>query len=68
MIRFTPMFEAGSDIELIKEIYRRLGTPSPEAIHFYNDPTLIVEQAPPESELSYYVPGLESNGVDLLRV
>ena len=68
MVRFTPMFEAGSDIELVKEIYRRLGTPSEKDIYFFNDPSLIVEQAPPECELGHYVPGLDEQGVDLLSV
>ncbi len=67
MVRGRSLFEAQGEIELLHDIHRKLGGPSPS--DFFNvdvNECGMMLDTPPESELAEYVPRLDPVGVDLL--
>ena len=68
MVRLAPLFEADGELNLISEIFRKLGTPSEEIMNFYNDSQLKISTkiCAAEQPLNCYIDGMNSLGVDLI--
>jgi serine/threonine protein kinase len=70
MVRLAPLFEADGELNLISEIFRKLGTPSQEVINFYNDSDLKIntKNTIAEQPLTCYIDGIDLLGADLISV